>query len=349
MSKSRGGFVVTPPYYVTRRGQKEYRQFIGKRPVSPCNALYNNPRDCKRHRDPPDNCRWIEDVSGRLYCRGPPGSVSAKYPAGQTVRYLPAYKGAINPCLWQPQDVCEDLKRQGKCQWIEQSKRNRAFCRSYPGTNVPRSSPYILAQREKERGGRQQQQRAHDGTDRHPLRYGNNGRADRDRDEAKRERDQLFTGSGAFRSYRISQEEKDAWYPPPLPPDFDDDVLKYCHCVLELGAEDEFLQATTPPYAICNASISESHGKTRQQQEEIASKLAVMSFSGACTKYADFDSFNTYILYSYAKQRQNTAKGSQFFADLPSFEDFIRDPQSYRQDLLERVHAYQDLELGTRR
>jgi hypothetical protein len=42
--------------------------------------------------------------------------------------------------------------------------------------------------------------------------------------------------------------------------------------------------------------------------------------------------------------RSHTAKGSEYFSDLPDFDTFNKDQEAYRKELLERVKAYQELE-----
>lgn len=140
-------------------------------------------------------------------------------------------------------------------------------------------------------------------------------------------------------SRQVSAEEKEAMYDNSL----DEAETKMCRCLVEV-AWDDFLkngQITKNPYAICNFTIARSRASSQESDADLRSKLAQMTTGGGCTKFAHFDNFPTEFLYSFAKMRESTSKGKQFFGKLPDFETFSKSPESFRPVLIKLAKNYQ--------
>jgi hypothetical protein len=188
------------------------------------------------------------------------------------------------------------------CQWIKESgKSNRSYCRGSSYTTKPLSTM----------------------VPRIPM-YG-----------------KAFTATGRYSPRRYSSEEKETWYNPlglKLLPE-----RKYCHCLLESAAEDLFRNGhfTRSPYAVCNSTISSKYAASLHKSiHQLGSDLAKMGIHQGCTIYANFDTWPTELLYTYAKMHESSSSGRQFFSNLPSVKEFLGNQENYRRRLLSLINAY---------
>lgn len=146
-----------------------------------------------------------------------------------------------------------------------------------------------------------------------------------------------------------NEENKESWFHTDAFQTDPDLEAKHCRCLLRVAwshLEQYGDLNDTSPYGICNASLSRGRVNNEQYShlQPLGSTLAKSVRTGTCTTAADFDRIPTRFLYAHGKMREFTAKGRDYFSGLPSITEFEADPESFRQDLLERVRAYQRLE-----
>ncbi len=247
-------------------------------------------------------CTLIEDSVGRTYCRGESGVVSGLVPPGKSAVYSPVYKQGASPCQYLPESEC--TARSDQCSWIAPSldRRRRGYCRGKAGTARPVSTTVATIS------------------------------------PAIRS---TFTSSGRSKGSRAyTAEEKESWFKDGN--DLSEAQKKYCRCLWESTLTDIMAHGavTRNPYGLCNASIARA--RSRQGEEGLPSTLARTGISGLCTTSVAFDRMPAEILYAYAQLHQSTQKGRQFFPDIPSVDEFLAAPESYRAQLLAAATRYQE-------
>lgn len=288
--------------YISESG--EYRPFPGLKPKSSCARKSEN--ECT------GECTFIKDSLGRQYCRGHAGmalhELAKKQPqVAQNygrASFVPR-KGLTQCGLRRSQNTCE---MDASCMWIQDSL-GRNYCKSHGKSREFKKeiSPSNLVTSNNEV-------------------------------TPSPELKQKFA---LPTSRQISREQKEAMYPSET---LDQAEKKMCRCLLEVTWDDLLKndgEITKNPYGICNFTISRARSFGAGEDAENRSKLATMTTSGGCTKFANFDNFPTEFLYAFAKMREKTSKGKQHFQKVPSHDKFIQNPEKYRQVLLSQAKNYQ--------
>lgn len=326
MSKSElgGHFVVGPPHFVrSLGGAPQYREFPGVRPPSEYKGL--SPAECKEQGGV-----YVQDIRGFDYCRGGPGSVSARYPPRTSVYFEPEWapeyahggEACFNPDHESPGACAADPE----CDWVA-DETGRQYCRG-KGAHELSESQAILSQLGLVggRGGYQLEPRRASS----PLASKGLGRGI---GGGKIELPVEFQPSGRFNPGRFSQEEKESWFDKRVLPS--EAERKYCRCEITTAANNIYRYGTLRinPYAVCSASVGRGSPKLRSQ-------LSVMSTTGGCTKGARFENWPTSLLYAYAVMRRHHPE----FAKLPPLTAFLSNMDAWRPRLLRAAFDYRQKE-----
>lgn len=268
-------------------------------------------------------CHWIKDKIGRKYCRGQIGS--PKLP-----RQPPVWPYGISKCPSLNENECKTSK---DCKWITPRKYYlKPYCRSKVYTTLPLSSVILSSPKMQSLLNPQL-----------PLTFINGYSSENSNrynyDDASPSI-KAFTNTKRFSYQRYTPEEKESWYDAKAPMNAVD--RKFCRCLLAVAAKDLFTagQLTSNPYAVCNARISKSRTTTPQERKNLGSKLANEAIHGYCTKYAVFDNMPTPLLYAFAKMRERSSEGRNYFSNLPDVSEFLANMDFYRPDLLKRLNSF---------
>ena len=136
---------------------------------------------------------------------------------------------------------------------------------------------------------------------------------------------------------KMGSENKETWYPTSA---LSDKQKKLCRCLLRQRAtelERYGKVVTQSPYGICISGVARNKPETRR-------KLQQTAVSGACTRNLLVVKLPTRYLYAYGHLRQNTKKGQHYFKSLPSPSTFFKDPERYRNQLLQSIAQYKSAE-----
>ena len=132
-------------------------------------------------------------------------------------------------------------------------------------------------------------------------------------------------GSGAMPNPLGSGFNKEEWYDKK---NTTEDERKTCRCILHIASDDYFSgKKSTGAFNICPARIARDNKDKKQQ---LRKAVFAVNYGGrdVCVKYANFSTFPTEYLYTHAR-----LKGY----DGVDVNNFIRDPERWRQDLLNYI------------
>lgn len=147
-------------------------------------------------------------------------------------------------------------------------------------------------------------------------------------------------GGRYYSTRSISPESKKQWFKS----DYEEPLTKYCRCIFESEA-NHLLGGSRKegfnPYPVCLNSIASAAAKGEKSKvKALASELTWASRQGKCSQLANFDVMPIEVLYSYAYNKRNTARGRKFLSEVPDIDEFLTNKESYRDYLLEQIQLY---------
>lgn len=312
MQSSNPQLQIVPAYYSNRLdyASPKYLRFPGERPSGVCRGM--NKQTCTSHTKDL-GCKWIDTKVNQHYCRSPRNSVSGDIYFNQSVKLLPEGKSRqaqISQCEGLSKELCESDQ---KCRWI-QDKNKRSYCRK--AINTAQQSLF-------------------------PKRY------------SEEEKSSWYKPSRrAFESLQtlnVSGESKSSLVSKRGGAEMPEIEQKYCRCLLQVAANDIFKYGILRknPYGICSNSISVAAARRSGTIQsggirKNTSQLARSAQHGDCTENLNLNNLPTELLFVHSMMRNKTSKGRQYFSTLPTVDEFISDPESYRAMLTKQIENYRE-------